>query len=62
MAEVIRYLLLLNHPENSDLSGDTTFENLMSVYLFIIYPSNPSLTIAIKLRQQVILQKEHLVK
>lgn len=50
MADVIRYLLLLNHPENSDFSGNTTFnQRIMMVvyfcsliiYLFTIHLSNP---------------------
>lgn len=65
MAQVIRYLLLLNHPEDSDFSGDTTFKDrrvLMLVYLFIHLSVHLCFTIALKLRQQVILPKEHLVK
>lgn len=59
MEEVIRYLLLLNHPENSDFSGHTTFKSYdldvgllyfsLRHYFFICYPSiPPSLVIDIR--------------
>lgn len=64
-ADIIRYLLLLNHPENSDFSWIITFKTedydvglfFILIYLFTIHKFvHPSLRIYTKLRQ-VILQK-----